>query len=175
VVRAGPKIIGSMLAHVSDPVSERVLQTFFQAELGHDELLMESLRSVGVDADSLPDLMPLPETFILTSSFQVWADQEPLTFRALAFLLEETNEEFHTKFASASRLKGLPEEFIQPILRHGGINDEGDHGAISETLLSTIDAVSVEERVNVCKHLTFVVDSLAALERAILLNPWTME
>lgn len=171
VVRHGPRIIAGATAHVSDRETERLMEGFLRSELGHDKMLLQSLAAVGITEEIACEEGPLPETFALIASFQVWADQEPLTFKALAFLLEEGSATFHEAFVKACADKGLGEAFFAPIVRHAGINDDGDHGAISEKLLSLVEAVSTEERIVVAKHLSYAVEQLAALEYAILANP----
>ena len=114
-------------------------------------------------------LLPLPETFAVLSSLQVLADQEPLTFKALIFLLEAPNPEFHKAFVAACQQAGLNPSFWKPIIDHGMINDIGEHGSISARLLARIECVSVEERVVVLKHVVTMIENLVAFERALLL------
>jgi hypothetical protein len=104
----------------------------------------------------------------LISGLQVLADQEPLSFKALVFLLEEASPEFHSAFVTACKQSGLCPDFWQPIVSHADINDTGDHGSISKRLLSQVKAVTTEERLVVLKHVATTIESLIALERAIL-------
>ncbi len=171
VVRHGPRIIAGMLAHVTDRRSEGVLEVFLKSELGHDRMLLQTLAAVGISEDQALALGPLPQTFGLIASFQVMADQDPLAFRALAFLLEEASDVFHEAFVSACQSRGLDERFYGPIVRHAAINDDGDHGAISAQLLEPVEVVTTEERIGVARHLGFVIEQLAAMEYAILTNP----
>lgn len=174
VVRHGPRIIAGMLAHVTDPRSESILEVFLKSELGHDRMLLQTLAAVGISAEQALALGPLPQTFGLITSFQVLADQDPLAFRALAFLLEEGSDTFHEAFVAACQSRRLDETFYGPIVRHAAINDDGDHGAISEQLLEPIHVVTTEERIGVARHLGFVIEQLAAMEYAILTNPVEM-
>ena len=112
--------------------------------------------------------LPLPETFAIISALQVFADQEPLTFKALVFLLEEASPEFHSAFIAACEYEGLSQEFWGPITKHAEINDEGAHGNISRSLLARVELVSVEERTVVLKQAVSMVENLIALEHALL-------
>jgi hypothetical protein len=114
------------------------------------------------------ELLPLPETFALISGLQVLADQEPLSFKALVFLLEEASPEFHDAFVTACERAGLGPDFWQPIVSHADINNDGDHGAISMRLLSQVETVTTEERLVVLKHVATTIESLIGLERAML-------
>lgn len=171
VVRAGPGIIASALAHAHGPRTRRLLERFLETELRHDLMLAKSLSAAGLDAQTVERMLPLPETFAVTSAMSVLAAQEPLGFKAAAFLLEEANPDFHEAFAAACRRQGLGEGFTGPILRHAGINDEGDHGTISRDLLAEVDAVSPEERLCVLKQVATVIEGMAAMEHAILKHP----
>ncbi len=168
VVAAAPAIIGASLAHAHDPRRRAILERFLRSELGHDRLLRRALLAVGVDGAAIDDALPLPETFAVVSMLHVLAAQEPLGFAACLFLFEEESNAFHDAFAAAARAAGLPEGFVAPVLEHARINDAGDHGTITAELLACVGAVSAEERIGVLKHLTTLVESLAALERALL-------
>jgi hypothetical protein len=168
IVWAGPQIIAGVLPHASDPVTRSILEEFLASELGHDKLLTRSLESAGVNISEVQASLPLPETFALISGLQVLADQEPLSFKALVFLLEEASPEFHDAFVTACGQSGLCPDFWQPIVSHSNINDTWDHGSMSKRLLSQVKAVTTEERLVVLKHVAIIIESLIALERAIL-------
>jgi hypothetical protein len=168
VVRAGPAIISGSLAHASDPRTRTILEEFLAAELGHDRLIASALASVGVMEQDLHNSLPLPETFAIISALQVFADQEPLTFKALVFLMEVANPEFHRAFVSACEYEGLGQSFWGPIIDHAGVNDDGAHGSISSRLLARVDFVSVEERAVVLKQAVNMIENLVALEHVLL-------
>jgi hypothetical protein len=170
IVRAGPAIIAGSLAHLSDRQTRAILENFLTSEIGHDALIASAIASVGVTDDELQSSLPLPETFAIISALQVFADQEPLTFKALVFLMEETSPEFHQSFVSACEYEGLGRSFWQPIADHGRINDENAHGSISHRLLSQVELVSVEERIVVLKQAIAMVENLVALEHALLIE-----
>ncbi|MEA2664098.1 MAG: hypothetical protein QOI11_1042 [Candidatus Eremiobacteraeota bacterium] len=166
VVAAAPAIIGASLAHAHDPRRRAILERFLRAELGHDRMLRRAL--LAADAAGIDDALPLPETFALVSMLHVLAAQEPLGFAACLFLFEEESAAFHRAFAAAARAAGLPEGFVAPVLEHAHVNDAGDHGSITTELLSCSGPVSAEERIVALKHVAILVESLAALERALL-------
>ena len=154
--------------HASDRQTRAILEKFLASEIGHDELILSALMSVGITSDELHASLPLPETFAIISALQVFADQEPLTFKALVFLMEETNPEFHEAFVSACEHEGLGRDFWKPITDHGEINEDGGHGSISSSLLAQVGLVSVEERVVVLKQAFTMIENLVALEHALL-------
>ncbi|HKC64201.1 MAG TPA: iron-containing redox enzyme family protein, partial [Pyrinomonadaceae bacterium] len=168
VVRCGPQIIAGALPHATDAGTRSVLENFLTSELGHDRLLLRALESVDVSSDVMQKSLPLPETFAVISALQVAADQEPLTFKAIVFLLEEPSLEFHEALIHACKQAGLEPEFWTPIIRHAGINDEGGHGNISARLLSHVEVVSVEERLVVLKQLATLIELIVGFERALL-------
>jgi hypothetical protein len=167
-VSAGPQIIAAAIPHAQDSASRGILERFLSAEMGHDRLLLASLRAAGVDEGRVAAAVPLPESFALTSGFQVLADQEPLSFYASLFLVEEENPEFHEALVGCCRRASLPEGFWRPILDHAHINEGGDHGAISAELLASVDGISSEARTVVLKQVATAVENLVALEHAIL-------
>jgi hypothetical protein len=170
-VRAGPGIIAGSLAHAGDRTTRGILEQFLASELGHDKLIASALASVGIEEAEIDRVLPLPETFSIISALQVAADQEPLTFKALVFLMEEASPEFHQTFVSACEYEGLPAAFWGPITDHAGINDEGAHGSISERLLTQVETVTQEERCVVLKQAMTMIENLIALEHALLRDP----
>lgn len=168
LVAAAPAIIGASLAHAHDPRRRAILESFLRSELGHDRLLRRALLAAGRTEAEIGEALPLPETFAIVAMLHVLAAQEPLGFAACLFLFEEESAAFHRAFADAARAAGLPEGFVAPVLEHAHINDAGDHGSITAELLSCAGPVSPEERVVVLKHVAILVESLAALERALL-------
>jgi hypothetical protein len=171
VVRAGPAIIAGSLAHAGDRATRRILEQFLASELGHDELIASALAAVGITEAEIDRAPPLPETFSVISALQVVADQEPLTFKALVFLMEQASPEFNEAFVSACDYEGLPTAFWKPMIDHAGINDEDGHGSISQRLLSQVEAVTREERCVVLKQAVTMIENLVALEHALLRDP----
>jgi hypothetical protein len=168
LVRHGPSIIAGALPHVGTDRTRRLIERFLIQETGHDCLLLESLAVAGIDERVARASVPLPEAFVIIAALQTLADQDPLSFKSVAFLLEEASPEFHAVFREACERVGLGSDFYAPILHHADINDDGDHGQISALLLAEIPAVSTEERVVVLKHVATLIESLVALEHAVL-------
>jgi hypothetical protein len=168
LVRQGPSIIAGALAHVGTDRTRTILERFLTQEIGHDQLLLRALAAAGVGERDARASLPLPETFAVAAGLQTLADQDPLSFKAVAFLLEESSGEFHAAFREASERVGLGQGFWSPIVRHAEINDDGDHGRISAQLLAEVPAVSAEQRVVVLKHVATLIESLVALEHAVL-------
>lgn len=168
IVRHGPRIIAGALPHMNDAPSRVLMEQFLASELGHDQLLLSALEAGGVDADLAANALPLPETFAIISALQVFADQEPLTFRASVFLLEESSVEFHRAFVNACKREGLERDFWAPIVRHAEINDDGNHGNISANLLAHVEVVTAEERLVVLKQVNTLIESMVEFERALL-------
>lgn len=168
LVRHGPRIIAGALPHVGSRRTQQLLEQFLTQEIGHDQMLMRSLVAAGMSENAVLSMQPLPETFALISGLQVMADQHPLAFKSVAFLLEESSPEFHAAFRDASEGVGLGHDFWSPIVRHSEINDDGDHGQISAHLLAEVPTIGSEERVIVLQHLTYLIETLIALEHAVL-------
>lgn len=168
VVSAGPRIIAGALTHASTEPTARFLEGFLVQELGHEQLLARSLAAVGIDLVSARASLPLPETFALTTAFQTLADQEPLSFHALIFLMEQASPAFHEAFQIACESVGLTEQFWSPIVAHADINDAGGHGTISARLLAEVDLVSREEVMVVKKQAVTIIEAMVEFERALL-------
>ncbi len=168
LVRHGPSIISGAMAHTATARTRALIEQFLIQETGHDRLLLRALDAAGIDAEEALASPPLPETFALIAALQTLADQDPLSFKASAFLLEESSEEFHSAFRVASERVGLGESFWSPIERHAEINSDGDHGSISAERLAEVPLVTAEERVVVLKHVATLIESLIALEHAVL-------
>lgn len=168
LVRHGPSIIAGALPHVGTPRTKHLIERFVIQESGHDRLLLRSLAAAGIDEQRAMSFTPLPETFALIAGLQTLADQDPLSFKAVAFLLEESSPEFHAAFRDASERVGLGRDFWSPIVRHAEINDDGDHEQISAELLAEVPGVTAEERTVVLSHVATLIESLVALEHAVL-------
>jgi len=167
VVLNGPRIIAAALSKSANPETQIILQDFLVEEMGHDKLLEEALVASGVSVETVRKSLPLPETFGLISYLQVLAEQEPLSFAGVVFLMEEENHEFHLNFVQACEQAGLGEAFWGPIKSHAHINDNGDHGNISAELLRHFPVVSQEEAVVVKKHLIGVLECLSQVDIAL--------
>jgi hypothetical protein len=166
IVRMGSRIAASALANTRLELVP-ALEAFLSGELGHDRMLAASLSAVELDPKEVAASNPLPETFAVITALQVMADQEPLSYAASLFLVERANPEFHEAFVACCGRHKLPDRFWRPILRHAGLNDEGDHGGISQELLELIPVVSDEEATGVKKQVIHLIDALVDLDLAL--------
>jgi hypothetical protein len=173
VVRNGPPVIAGMLPHAADASTRAQLEEFLVEELGHEHFLLDALSTAGMTPTHVQESLPWPETFAIISALQVMADQEPLSFKACIFLMEEESAEFHRAFVEACERAGLDEGFWGPIVQHAHINESGEHASITERLLSREESVSTEARIVALKQLAALLDALVALEHAVLAHAAT--
>lgn len=167
-VKAGPQIIASAMANADRSSVRDILEHFLVSELGHDKLLLKSLAGEGIKAEKVKKTIPLPETFALITAYQVMADQEPLSFYASVFLVEEERPGFNQLFKTTCKQLGLSEAFYKPILAHSEINEEEDHGEISREILQHYTMISSETRMVVLKQIQHILNCMIALESAII-------
>jgi hypothetical protein len=139
LVHLAPRLVASALAKEEPGRIPELLQDFFASELHHDRMLESALAAVSVTKE-----------------------------QAMLYLFEESSPDFNLAFGEACRAVGMPAAFARPILAHGTLNDEGDHGDISAQLLAEIPAVGPEERHTALKHLAIVVETLAIQEDQML-------
>lgn len=163
-----PRLLAPSLANYESPKTQKLLQEFFVSELHHDRLISNSLMSVGITANQLETMQPLPMTFAVCSSLGVFASQHPLSFKAALLLFEEDDQSFHELFTKECQAKGLPSGFYKPIQLHAGINEEGGHDEITRVLLTEIPYVSPEEQLLVKKNLRILMESMVLRTHEIL-------
>ena len=168
VVKMCPALLAPSLSYYETKNTTRILQDFFVSELHHDKMLAKSLAAVDIDESMLDRLVPLPMTFSVCASLGNYARQHPLSFKSALFLFEESNNKFHEAFRQHCIEVGLPERFYKPLLDHAMINDDGDHGDISRSLLAEVLGVSAEEELTVSRHICILVESLAVMEQQII-------
>lgn len=167
-VKAGPTIIAAAYANADREPVRKLLEHFLVSELRHDELLLKALAGAGMNIEKVKRSVPLPETFALISAFHVMASQEPLSFYATVFLVEEERPAFNEALVRASKAVGLKKSFYDPILSHSHINEEEDHGGISLELLQHYSAISDESKIVALKQVHAVLESMIELEKAII-------
>jgi len=83
-------------------------------------------------------------------------------------LFEIHDEPFHQRFKQSCESLELPADFVNPILLHAKINDEGDHEHITQTLLSEITIISPEEQLLVKKNMVILIESMMKRTQEIL-------
>lgn len=168
LTKLAPGILGPMLAKVEGRKSRKMLQDFLRSELYHDKMLEKSLTSVGITNEELDLTQPLPTTFSICASLGVYAQQHPISLKAALFMFERPYPEFNSAFKKRCEELNMPKRFYEPILRHAEINDDSDHGSISEMLLNDIPAISYEEKNTVKKHIVILGESLVMQENEII-------
>lgn len=163
-----PSLLAPALTKSESLATRKLLREFFASELHHDRLLENSLKAVGVTATQLEQMQPLPMTFAVCTSLAVFAQQHPLSFKAALLLFEIHDEPFHQRFKQSCESLELPADFVNPILLHAKINDEGDHEHITQTLLSEITIISPEEQLLVKKNMVILIESMMKRTQEIL-------
>lgn len=124
--------------------ARRLINEFYCEELGHDELLLRALESVGLDRDGLYGSVPLPGTMALCNALSHWARHDPLFFFTTLGPLEGRDVEIDS-FVLACRRRGLPEAFVGPIHSHANINKAGGHGLLTRRIFEAIPAVGAAD------------------------------
>ncbi|MGB3535914.1 MAG: iron-containing redox enzyme family protein [Microcoleaceae cyanobacterium] len=163
-----PSLLAPALTKSESLATRKLLREFFASELHHDRLIENSLKSVGITATQLEQMQPLPMTFAVCTSLAVFAEQHPLSFKAALLLFEIHDERFHQLFKQSCEALELPTDFVNPILLHAKINDDGDHENITEILLSEIAYVSLEEQLLVKKNMVILIESMMKRTQEIL-------
>jgi hypothetical protein len=132
---------------LSYPFSRRarvLINEFYREEMGHDQLLLKSLRSLGLTEEDLFQSVPLPGTMALCNSLSCWARHDPLFFFTTLGVLEGREVEVDS-FVTAARRKGMPPEFVGPIEAHANINKNAAHGLLARDIFEAIPAVSAAD------------------------------
>jgi hypothetical protein len=129
---------------LSFPTNEQVrtkFNRFYCDELGHDRLLLKSLESLGLTAEMLFRSVPLHGTMALCNTLSYWSRHDPIFFLTTLGPLEGREVEIDS-YVTAARRKGLPKEFIDPIMAHANINKNDAHGLLTRDLFACIPVVS---------------------------------
>lgn len=161
VVAFCPRVLAPLLAQADDHTSMMMARRFYQSEMNHDRMLLQSLAAVDIDPTTTT-LQPLPSTFAMVASLGVLAAQFPLALKAVLFVLEEPQPEFNDAFQKNCERLGLPSGFVAPIARHSDVNEGEAHDDISRDLLERVEFVTEEEAIEVEKAVTDLTEQLAA-------------
>jgi hypothetical protein len=121
--------------------ARKLINEFYCEELGHDELLLKSLESIGLERNSLFNSVPLPGTLALCNALSFWARHDPLFFFTTLGPLEGRDVEVDS-FVVGARAKGLPDGFVGPIEAHANINKNAAHGLLTRDIFDSIPAIS---------------------------------
>jgi hypothetical protein len=163
-----PSLLAPALTKSESLATRKLLREFFASELHHDRLMENSLTAVGMTATQLEQMQPLPMTFAVCTSLAVFAQQHLLSFKAALLLFEIHDEPFHQLFKQSCEALELPADFVNPILLHAKINDDGDHEHITQTLLSEIAIISPEAQLLVKKNMVILIESMMKRTQEIL-------
>lgn len=163
-----PSLLAPALTKSESLATRKLLREFFASELHHDRLLEKSLAAVGIEPSQLEQMQPLPMTFAVCTALAVFAQQHPLSFKAALLLFEIHDQPFHQLFKQSCERLELPPDFVNPILLHANINEEGDHENITRILLSEIAMISPEEQLLVKKNMVILIESMTKRTQEIL-------
>ena len=163
-----PRLLAPSLANYESKVTRKLLQEFYVSELNHDRLVENSLKSIDITISQIESMQPLPMTFAVCSSLGVFAQQDPLSFKAALMLFEEDDPRFHQLFKEQCQALGLPSEFYRPILLHAQINEDGSHAEITKLLLAEVPYVSPEEQLLVKKNMVNLMECMVLRTQEIL-------
>jgi hypothetical protein len=130
-----------VLSFAGNTVARRLMNEFYREELGHDELLLKALNSVGLSREQLFRSVPLVGTMALCNGLSYWARYDPLFFFITLGPLEGRDVEIDS-FVVACRARGLPAAFVDPIAAHANINKDGKHGLLTREIFAAIPAVA---------------------------------
>jgi Iron-containing redox enzyme len=164
--RRARRVLAPMLAQADDYASMMIARRFYQSEMNHDRMLLQSLAAVDIDPTTTT-LQPLPSTFAMVASLGVLAAQFPLALKAVLFVLEEPQPEYNDAFRQNCERLGLPSGFVAPIARHSDVNEGEAHDDISRDLLERVELVTEEEAIEVEKAVTDLTEQLAAAGQEI--------
>lgn len=170
LVREAPGLIAPALSQADSRKNRQAIQRFLVSELDHDLMLIESLKSAGIDTSDgkLDYLVPLPSTFALCAALGVYAKQHLLSFKSILFLFEIPSVRFNEALTAYCAKVGLPQAFSAPLLRHANINDSLDHEDVTFELLSDLTAISREEQLVVEKNVVLAIETMAQQEEEII-------
>jgi hypothetical protein len=132
---------------LSFPSSRRVrelINEFYVEEIGHDRILLQALRSIGLSEEELNASVPLAATMGLCNSLSYWARHDPLFFLTTLGPLEGRDVDVDS-FVLAAETKGLPESFVGPIRTHAHINRDSEHGLLTREIFEELPVVSAHD------------------------------
>lgn len=160
LVHMAPGLIAPSISHHANAVVRKELIKLFVEEHNHDKMMLRSLAAVGIDEAALAGRMPLASTYSAYVSLGVYARQHVLSFYCALFLFETPSPAFNDTFLATCKRLDLPTGFYEPILRHSGLNEEGNHDAVTLTLLSQVPVISAQEQDTILIHMTALVEML---------------
>ncbi|HEY0166889.1 MAG TPA: hypothetical protein VGB75_07600 [Jatrophihabitans sp.] len=119
------------------------LNEFFVEESGHDELILNSLKSLGHTRDDLADTIPLQTTAALCNSLAWWSRTDPLFFITTIGVLEGRDLAVDS-FVRACESRDVDPDLVGPMRTHSQINLAGGHGSLTRQVFADIPAISAQ-------------------------------
>jgi hypothetical protein len=121
-----------------------LMNEFYVEEIGHDELLLRGISTLGITRDDLADTVPLPETMALCNALAWWARTDPLFFFTTLGVLEGKDLKVDSYLEACVR-QGIDPAFVRPIRAHADINLKGEHGSLTRAIFAAVPAVTDAE------------------------------
>ncbi|MEM1255646.1 MAG: hypothetical protein AAGI69_24680 [Cyanobacteria bacterium P01_H01_bin.21] len=97
-------------AKIRHLLNELYIQTY-----GYEELMVAALNGIGVAAEDLPYILPLPETMSIYNGLAFWANFEPLFFLSILGSLFDGILSCFERYFVAIEKRGQTDGFIEPI------------------------------------------------------------
>jgi hypothetical protein len=139
-----------------------VIKRFFKhatSEIGHDQLALNDLSSLGVDTSSIPTENPLPATMALISfPFYQIQFHDPVGYLGYLFFLEYTPTTQGRSYMEALQLAGIPPEAMSFIKEHATV--DVSHNKLMETYVS--DLVKSDDQMQTMVYAMNVTGALYA-------------
>lgn len=124
-------------------IEARVLMNeFFCEEYGHDELILRSLKSIGITREQIYKTVPLPETLSLCNALAYWAATDPLFFFSTMGVLEGKDLKIDSYVSAMEYSSVIEDSFVKHIRDHSNINLNDGHGNLSREIFRKIPAIS---------------------------------
>jgi pyrroloquinoline quinone (PQQ) biosynthesis protein C len=118
---------------------------YIDEEKGHEEWILDDIRSCGGDAEAVRRATPLPATELMVAyAHDVIARRNPIGFFGMVFVLEGTSAALATRAADAiqEQLK-LPKSAFRYLTSHGSLDQE--HVSFYETLINQLERAEDQE------------------------------
>lgn len=112
---------------------------YIEEEKGHEEWILDDIRTCGGDAEAVRRGNPLPATELMVAyAHDVVQRRNPIGFFGMVFVLEGTSAQLATRAAGAIEQQlGLPKTAFRYLTSHGSLDQE--HVAFYETLINQLD------------------------------------
>ncbi|AVT28441.1 hypothetical protein C6361_01800 [Plantactinospora sp. BC1] len=132
-VKSAPKHISTAIAHCRDERLVPLLSEYFVDEWNHAGMLLGSLVQMGVPEEQVRSAHPIIGTWSLVNNLCEIARQDTLSYIACTSLFEARADDFEGGAASMRRAAvaaGFPEDSVDPVIRHMGIDVQAEHASL---------------------------------------------